>query len=100
MHTNIRVNNGLYHTIANYYQALESFEELDSVFRQIDSHLSNPLWSGESQQRCVHVHDAIKQYADLIRPLCQELLENMGELNNNADDFAMVSDKVALIRQI
>lgn len=100
MHTNFKMNSELYHTVADYYQALDLFEELDSVFRQIDLHLSNPLWSGESQQRCVHVHDAIKQYAALIRPLCQELFENMGELHNNADDFVIVSDKVALIRQI
>ena len=48
----------------------------------------------------VLAHNAIKQYATMIRPLCEDLLSNMGELGNNADSFVVESDKVALIRQI
>jgi hypothetical protein len=100
MHSDFEINSDLHNTVSNYYQALASFDELQSVFEQIDSHLANPLWSGESQQRCIHAHDAIKQYAALIRPLCEELLTNMADLGSNADSFVTESDKVALIRQI
>ena len=100
MHPDFEVNSELQSTVSNYNQALAMFNELQSIFEQIDSHLSNSLWSGESQQSCVHAHDAIKQYAALIRPLCEDLSTSMGELRNNADSFVTVSDKVALIRQI
>jgi hypothetical protein len=100
MNSKFEVNSELHDTVSSYYQALASFDELQSIFEQIDSQLSNSLWSGTSQQRCAHAHDAIKQYAILIRPLCEELLSNMGDLANNADSFVTESDKVALIRQI
>lgn len=100
MHAHFKVNSEIHSTASNYSQALESFNELENVFRQIDAHLANRLWSGESHRPCVGAHNAIKQYATMIRPLCEDLLSNMGELGNNADSFVVESDKVALIRQI
>ena len=100
MHAIFEVSKDVSNISSNYASNLSMFDKLTSAFGQIDVHLENTLWSGATQERCVHVHDVIKQYANLVRPICQELSEHIRDLDSNADSFAQSSDLVNTVRQI
>ena len=96
----IFVEEEMVNVIREYGAALETLNSIERIFAQIDVHLGNDLWAGRSQQRCVHVHDAIKQYFAMIRPICSELHSSIDYLISDAEAFDSSSNNVNSIRHI
>jgi len=88
-------------TVAAKIQETEAIWE--NIFTSIDNikmELNDSRWIGSANEKCLQIHEAIKMYAEKIRPFFPEIHTCIEQLQKNKDNFVNASNNVALINSI
>jgi len=96
----IEVKDTLSDSIKSLSLAEDKLQELNNLLDSIEIQLNESKWTGESRNKCRHVHQAIKLYSHKITPLCDELRSYIEKLKKDAYDFYIQSENVSLIQSI
>lgn len=84
----------------NYFvNVFGHFDELDVIFSEIELKLNDETgWAGESHDKCVEIHNLMKQYKNSIQPICKELEQCLEKLVEDVGDFNTNSSEVQKIK--
>lgn len=68
--------------------ALNALDDVKVIFNSVDTKLSDESkWAGIARDKCIEVHEVIKQYEKTIRPVCDQLKKLLTELDTNVTNF-------------
>jgi len=87
----VRVDEDLEHQTAHAItEMLEALAEVESNFSSIDNLLyagGTDSWAGIAQRKCAVAHEAIKLYAQVLRPYGEQMKDELSQLVFRAENF-------------
>ena len=70
-----------------------ALDDVKVIYKSIDDKLDNTSggnsgkWEGLTHDKCVELHEVVKEYEKTIRPVCDQLEKLLSELDTNVTSF-------------